>query len=459
MPVELPFAQQAGESSVIQNSRETLINMYAEVDVSGRKRLIRRQRAGLRRLLANTGEKRAHEKNDYDGYDYLIIGSGLYRFDGTTLSSSLGTLSSTVGRCWMVFNDNNDIMISDGSLGYVYNGTSLATITTPDDVPVGPLAYQGGWGIFSVPGTGQWYITAVNDFDNVDALDFATAEAHPDPLVRIFIDHNQALLCGTRTIEVWQLTGASDFPFQALTNSQVARGLAAPNAIVSEDNTTMFLGDDRVIYRLEGYRPMRVSTGPIERAILDVTQASLDDCEAFSYTSGGQKFIVFRFPDELTVQYNLATGFWNYCETYGYDDWQILGSAGGYSRWFSTPTGIVELDESLNTDESGIMLRLARGAPGDANGLDITVNKFWLDCEVGRSPAGDTAEVMLRCALDGETWGNIKTRTVGAIGNYRHKPIWRNLGQGTKPTIEVSMTDDARFTIMAALAEIEVASE
>jgi hypothetical protein len=456
--MELPFATQAGESSVSQNSRETLMNMYSEIDVSGRKRLIRRQRAGLRRLIANSGTKRAHEHNDFDGYDYLIIGNTFYRFDGVTLTS-LGTISSTVGRCWIIFNDNNDAMISDGFRGYIWNGTSIATITTPDNVPVGPVAYQGGWGIFSVPNTGQWYITAVNDFDNVDALDFATAEAYPDPLVRIFIDHNQALLCGTRTIEVWQLTGAADFPFQPLTNSQIQRGLAAQCAIVSEDNTTAFLGDDRVIYRLEGYRPVRISTGPIERAILGVSDASLADCEAFSYTSGGQKFIVFRFPDELTVQFNLATGFWNYCSTFGYDDWRMLGSAGGYSKWFSTPTGIVAIDESLNTDESGILQRLARGAPGDANGLKLSVTKFELDCEVGRSLPAAAAQVMLRFSKNGEEWGNTKTRSLGEIGHYDQKVIWRNLGQGRRPTIEVSCTDDVRFTIMAALAEVEVESD
>lgn len=190
-PIEVPFATQAGESSVTQNSRETLLNMYSEMEVAGRKRLIRRQRAGLRRLVANTGTKRAHEHSDGDGYDYLIIDNALYRFDGTTLTS-LATINSSTGRCWIIFNDNNDLMISDGSQGYLWNGASIATITTPDNVPVGPLAYQGGWGMFPVPGTGQWYITGINDFDSVDALDFATAEAHPDPLLRIFIEIGRA---------------------------------------------------------------------------------------------------------------------------------------------------------------------------------------------------------------------------------------------------------------------------
>lgn len=457
-PIEIPFATQAAESSVTQNSRETLLNMYSEIEVAGRKQLIRRQRAGLRRLVANTGTKRAHEHSDGDGYDYLIIDNALYRFDGATLTS-LATINSTTGRCWIIFNDNNDLMISDGSQGYVWNGTTIATIVTPDNVPVGPLAYQGGWGLFSVPGTGQWYITGINDFDNVDALDFATAEAHPDPLLRIFIDHNQALLCGTRTIEVWQLTGAADFPFQPLTNSQIQRGLAAPNAVVSEDNTTMFLGDDRVLYRLEGYRPVRVSTGPIERAILRVSQASIDECDMFSYTSGGQKFIVARFPNELTVQYNLATGLWNYCSSYGYQDWRMLGSSGGFSRYYSTPTGIVALDETLNTDEGGIMRRLACGAPGDAGGRNLTVTKFELDAETGRAPINGTSQVMMRFAPDGETFGNIRVRNLGLTGDYVHRAVWRNIGYGRRPTLEVSATDDFHFAIVSALADVEADSD
>ena len=457
-PVELPFATQAGESSVTQNSRETLVNMYSEIETSG-KRLLRRQRAGLRLLLANTGTKRAHEHNDKDGYDYLVIGSGFYRFDGTVLSSSLGTLSSSSGRCWIIFNDNGDAMISDGTHGYIWNGTSLATITTPDNVPVGPLAYQGGFGLFSVPGTGQWYITGVNNFTSVDALEFATAEAYPDPLLRIFIDHNQAFLGGTRSIEVWQLTGGADFPYQPLVNSQIQRGLAARNAICSDDNTVFFLGEDKVMYRLEGYRPVRFSTGSVERAIQRVSEASLSDCEMFSYTSGGQKFIVLRCPNELTVQVNLATGLPNWCETYGYADWQILGSAGGISRYFSTPSGIVALDETLNQDEGGIMRRLARGAPGYANDRNLSVGKFTLDAEVGRAPIGVEPQVMLRFAPDGETFGTIRSRTLGMTGEYKHKAVWRNLGSGLRPTIEVAMTDNCRFSIMSTFVEAEAESD
>lgn len=454
--IEIPFAMQAGESSVTQNSAERLINMYAEIEVSGRKRVLRRQRAGLRQLLASTGTKRAIEH--YNGTDYLVIGNTFYSFNGAALTS-IGTLSSSSGRCAIIFNDNGHAMVSDGSVAYNWNGTSFSLITTPGSVAVGSLAYQSGYGIFNVPGEAQFYITALNDFSTIDALDFATAESAPDPILRVFVDHGQLFLCGTRTIEAWQQSGSGDFPYQPLTNSTVARGILGKNAICSEDNTLFFVGDDKVVYRLQGYTPTRVSNGAIERAILAVSQAGWDGCEMFAYTSGGQKFINVMFPGEMSAQLNLGTGLWNYTKTYGYNDWQILGSAGGYNRYFATPTGLVALDETLNTDESGTMLRVARSAPGDANGKMITVNSLFLDAEVGRAAISTDANVMMRFAPDGETFGNIRVRNLGAIGDYRHRAMWRSVGMGRKPTLELSMSDNARFSIMAAICDLEVESD
>lgn len=454
--IEIPFATQAGESSVRQNSAERLVNMYAELETSGRKRILRRQRAGMETEYAITGEKRCIEH--YNGVDYIIVADKLYSYDGAVLAQ-LATLSSDTGRCWIVFNDNGALMISDNVRGYNWDGATLTTITTPGGVEVGPLAFLGGFGIFLVPGTAQFYITALNDFTTIDALDFATAEAAPDPLLRIFVDHNQILLCGTQTIEPWQLTGGSDFPFQPLTNTQIQRGLAARNAIASEDNTSFFIGADRVIYRLEGYRPMRISTGPIERAIAAVSAAAMDACEAFVYTSGGQKFVTFRFPGELTIQFNLGTQLWNYASTYTYDDWRLLGSAGYYNRFFLTDAGMAKLNETLNVDEGGIMLRKAVSAPGDANGLRISVGSLILDAEVGRAAIGKNATVMMRFAPDGETFGSIRERSLGATGQYQQRAVWRQCGMGRRPTIELSISDDVRFSVMAAICDAEAETD
>lgn len=451
MKIEVPFSTYEGQSVVEQNSRETLINMFAEVEMSGRRKLIRRQRPGIAVALANAGEKRCIER--HKGVHYAVIGDKLYRFDGSSLTE-LGTMDSTAGRCTMIFNDNDQIMISDGEVGYYYNGTSLQLVTSP--VAVGHLAYLGGYGIFNRPLTGQFYWTGLNDFSTVDALDFATAESSPDNLKRAFVDHNELWLFGDNSTEIWQLTGSTDAPFTRVTNATIERGIRAPFSVAAEDNTVFWLGDDDVFYRADGYRPQRVSTHPIERAVQSVPMAVRVLADAFFYTIGGHKFYTVGFDHELTQQFNIATTFWNRARTYGQPDWRVMGSAGHHSDYLLTPTAIGSLQPGLSTDEGGIMDRGGVSAPGYADGNRITVRSFFLDAEVGRATVGQDANVMLRVARDGETFGNERWRSLGATGDYRRRAMWRNLGQGRNWSFELTFTDNVEFAVIGSQADIVV---
>jgi hypothetical protein len=451
--VEIPFATYEGASVVEQNSRETLVNMFAEIEVSGRKKLIRRQRPGVAVALANSGTKRCIEKNK--STHYTVIGDTFYSFDGSSLTS-LGTLGTATGRCTMAFNENDEILISDGATAYYWNGASLAALVTPTDV--GNLAYMSGYAVYNDPDTGQFYSSTSNDFSTIDALDFATAESYTDNLVRPFVDHNELWLFGTNSTEVWQLSGSSDFPFARFTNAQIERGCGAAFSVAADDNTVFWLGDDGVFYRADGYRPQRISTHPVERAVADLSAATRAGADAFIYTIGGHKFYTVRFDGYLTLQYNIATGFWNRAKTYGYDDWRIMGSAGRYSDYFMTPTAIATLTPGLCTDEGGIMVRGGVSAPGYAEGKRISVRSFFLDAEVGRAPISTDANVMLRVARDGETFGNVLTRSLGETGDYRRRAIWRNLGQGRNWVLELMFSDPSEFAIVSTHADIHVSS-
>ncbi|MDB6036014.1 MAG: hypothetical protein JWM16_6352 [Verrucomicrobiales bacterium] len=452
--IEVPFAIQEGDAGATQNSRETLINMYAEVTTSGIAKIIRRQRPGLTSVYTLAGEKRCIEKHKSN--HYLVAGSTLYKFDGTTLTT-LGMLSSQTGRCTMIFNDNDQIMVSDGAVAYYWNGTILQTVTLPVGVTCGNLAYLGGYGIFNQPGTGVFWITAVNDFSTVDALDFATAESSPDNLVTVFTNHNELWLAGTGTTEIWQLSGGTDFPFTPYSNAQIERGCSAALSYGSEDNTLFFLGEDRIAYRADGYRPMRVSNVAVEKAIAAVSASGLSMTYCHLYTWRGNKFLTLTFGSELTLQYNIGTGLWNRAKTFGYDYWNVIGSAGHKSDYLLTPSGISQLAQ-VNKDEGSTLYRGGISAPGYASGKSLTISEFYLDAEVGRAAQGVTPQVMLRCALDGETFGNERVRTMGTTGAYSNRAVWRGLGQGRKPVLSVGVTDDFEFTITSARATVSVAT-
>lgn len=452
--IEVPFAMQEGAAGVLQNSRETLINMYLEVTTSGISKAVRRQRPGLQLSSAITGEKRCIER--HKSKHYAVIDSNFVSYDGTTLMT-LGQLNTTTGRCTMIFNDNDQVMISDGTTAYYWNGTALQLTTLPAGVTCGKLAYLGGFGIFNQPGTGVFWITGLNDFSTVDALDFATAESSPDNLVTVFTDHNELWLPGTTTTEVWQLSGGTDFPFTAYTNAKMERGCGAALSYAAEDNTNFFLGDDWIVYRSDGYRPLRVSTTPVEDMIANVSTSAKAAASSLLYTWRGSKFLTITFGTELTIQLNIGTGLWNKAKTFGLEYWRIIGSAGHHSDYLLTVSGIAQLAK-LNQDEGAVIYRGAVSAPGFADDKRISINEFFLQAEVGRAAQGVTPNVMLRCALDGETFANERWRTLGLIGQYKNRAVWRNLGQGRSPVLEIGVTDNFEFSVISTRATISVAS-
>lgn len=440
----VPFAVQKGGAGIAQNSNETLVNMFAELS-SGRSDIVRRQRPCLRQVYALTGEKRGIER--HKGVHYIVYGTTFASFDGTSLTS-LGTLSSASGRVTMIFNDNDEIMIADGINGYYWDGATLASVTKDATMNVGTLAYLGGYGVANDAGTGKFYSTVANDFSDFDVLDFATAEANPDPLYRAFADHNELILSGERTIEIWQLSGEVDFPFSPVPTAKIERGILGKFTLASVFDTIAWLGDDRIVYRGDGYRANRISTHAIETLIATATDDQLEAAYSLVYTIGGHTFYTLICPGVFTAQYNFITGLWNECNTYGSDSWDVVGSNGKVADYVLTDGGICELTFDLNQDEGSPVIRLARSAPGDAEGNRITMHEFFADCEVGRAALGVTPEVMLRVARDGETFGNIRTVSLGTTGNYQTRPVWRGLGQGRKPVLELSASADFRFAIM-----------
>lgn len=455
--VEAPFALQEGKSGARQNSQETLINVFAEIETSqgARSRITRRQRPCLDRVLAQAGEKRCIERHRTTYY--AIIADGLYSFNGTALTL-LGTIGTVTGRCYMIFNDNDEILISDGENGYVWDGSAMSNLSMPDDAEVGSLAYLGGYGIIGVPDTGRFYITDLNDFKTVDSLNFATAESNADNLLRVFVDHNELWLFGPQSVEIWTQTSSADFPFAPATNAAMERGLAAALAVCAEDNTVFWLGDDLVVYRADGYRPMRISTHPVERAIAAVPLAARNVSYMLVYTVEGHKFVTLVFPEYLTLQFNVATGLWNRAETFGYDDWRVIGSNGYSVPFLMTEGGICRPSFAINQDEGGVVSRRAISAPVHAEGRNIVVNSFWLDAQVGHSGANKPANVMLRIARDGETFGNQRVRSLGEPGDYQRRAIWRGCGVGRRMVFEVSMTDDTPFIVMSTYADLKVAA-
>lgn len=447
--LEAPFAIKAGKSATEQNSRENLINMYVEKVPQGRGQIVRIGRPGVQKNHSVSGEARGVAY--LRGGDYAVIGDGFYRLT-TTESIRLGTLQTATGMC--SFGENaTQIGICDGFGLYVWDGTTFSQTSLPISA-AGSFAALDGYGVFNDRNSGRFYRTDLNDFTTVGALNFATAESQPDKLKRVFTDHRQIWLFGETSIEVWENVGTSGFSFQRVGGVALERGCGGTYSVAAEDNTVFWLGNDGMVYRADGYRPARISDEGVERLIGDARPYS--DAYGWVYAIPGHKFYVLTFPGRLTVAYDIATGAWHQAKTWESASWDIVGPHRLGATVVLGHGGVCQLVPTAYQDNNDILERVAIAPPVYNNGKRIQIDAYWLDCETGIVDPSVSPSVMLSLAKDGMTFGNVRTRALGAVGDYRRRAVWRNLGIARDWTFRLSFTDNAPFTVVSGRMDAQV---
>jgi hypothetical protein len=246
-------------------------------------------------------------------YSYWVAGNTVYRVSTSNAVTSLGTIGSSTGTVSMSFN-GTQILLVDGVAGWLIAGGVLTQITDVD-FPNGVTrsTFQDGYFIVTgKSGSQQFWINEVAyEGTGWNGLDFASAEGSPDNTIGVISDHRELWLFGSNSAEVWVNTGNSDFPFQRSGNTFIEHGCAAAATVAKADNTVWWLGtDDRgegIVWRADGYTPVRVSTHAIEKLLSECT---LSAATAFTYQQEGHIFYVLNLPEKSLV-YDAATQLWH----------------------------------------------------------------------------------------------------------------------------------------------------
>jgi hypothetical protein len=174
---------------------------------------------------------------------------------------------------------------------YVMQGASVAAISDPD-LPVGVVDVVWLAGYFVLPiDDGRFFWTAINDV-TVNALDFATAEGNPDGLVGCATLRQELWLIGSKTIEVWALSGVSTLPFQRLPGGVIESGCSSKYTIRELKGQIYWLDEDGQVRRAGGqsYIPELISHRGVHDAVRAVTDKT--EISAFSYVLGTHEYYV-----------------------------------------------------------------------------------------------------------------------------------------------------------------------
>lgn len=481
-----------------------MVNLFPEVIPEGGKEPGFLNRApGLQlQQTVGTGPIRALWAHQTNGADfYVVSGTEVYKMTSLTATPvKLGDVAD--GGPVSIADNGTQLFFACNGPSYIYNESTneFKQITDPDFPGAVTVAYLDGYFVFNEPNSQRVWVTQLLDGSSIDPLDFASAEGSPDGLVAINVDHREAWLFGTDSVEVWYDVGGTDFPLQRIQGAFNEIGCVAAFSIAKLDNSLFWLGTDArgqgIVYKANGYTGQRVSTHAIEYAIAQY--GNISDALAYTYQQEGHGFYVLTFPSaNATWVYDAATQAWHeraglvngdftrhrsncQCNFGGNTvvgdfengnvytlDLDVYADNGAPQKWLRSwralPTGQNNLNRSahhsLQLDaETGVGLN---GLTTDENVYLVTEDSEPLITESGnfllagieQTPIPDP-QVMLRWSDDGgHTWSNEHWTSMGRIGQYGHRTIWRRLGMTLKlrdRVYEVSGTDPVKLAIMGA---------
>jgi len=441
----IAYQTSSGRSKSLDSSR--LVNLYAE-QADGKSNVVLHGTPGLK-LVATYGAGPVRGIRYMAGARYVVSGGSLYDASGSVLGAIDGN-----GPVSMSDNGTQLVIVTSASSGYVYSLDGGFTQITDEDWPgASSVDYLDGYFLFSEPNSGIFFISSLYDGTEFDALDFASAESAPDNLVRVFVDHREVWLMGSDTCEIWDNTGAQDFPFERIPGAINEKGLRAKFSVAKADNSLYWLDRDGIVRRAaEGYTPIRISTHAIEYAISKGDTAS---AEAIAYVQEGHEFYALTVPGAGTFVYDAATQLWHERESYGENRWR----ASGFSRHDGAQYvgdfqsgNFYELDLDTYTENGVVQVSEIVFPPIHSEGQRFRLYSVRLDMETGTN---ETPKVMLQTSKDGKTWSNENWRDFGSVGDYTKRVIWRRMGQFDTCHLRFRISDNAKRAVYAAYAVLE----
>ena len=359
--------------------------------------------------------------------------------------------------------------------------------------------------VYNKPGSQQW--GATSPLSPISpALSFSSKDGAPDNLVTLIVDHREVYLLGETSSEVWVDVGTFPFAFQRIPGTSTQHGIAAKDSVSRLGNSFAYVSRNQrgqsEIMQMNGYTPQRISTHAVENTLVN---KKVDDAIAWTYQLEGHECYVVSFPTiDLTWVYDITTGMWHKWLATDPLTGQYTMYTGSCSAVFQglvvvgdyEDGHIYKLDPDTYTDDGVEVRRLRRcphlvtdlqrqyfdelqiqfqpgvGTLGTAsaisNGIqspliinngttyvvanDVTVYiELSLIPQVTSSTPLTDPQAMLRWSNDGgSTWSNEHWTTIGKIGAYKNRAIWRRLGWARDRIFEVVVTDPVKAVIISA---------
>lgn len=437
VPISFPTIHSEGDKSRLSGGR--IVNGILEKLTDGR--IIIKRAPGLSPAVSQVGTHRhCRGMGAANGATYFAVyDNALQEVTGTA-----GVARTAVPGSDIVTIARNNATTPDVVCVSPVNGPFKLTIGSgagsyPDADVQNPLSvcFTGGY-FFFVYADGRCRASGLNS-TAINTLDEARFESRAGGLLRGIPYRGQLLLMGSLGIEVWQadVGNAVGFPFSRV--AIIPRGLAGTNAVAGSENgfpeTIIWAGSDNIVYQLNGYEPVRISTHDIEHDLQAIRDKS--SLHAFAFMNNGHPFWVLK-SDSWTWVYDLLTATWQSRKSYLLDNWKGEQSIYLNGVWYigDDDSGVIYSPNAKIYDENGDALILEVTS---ASTMDFPMRSavprvdFDFAAGLGSPLTVENPQVTVEWSDDGGvTWSRPVYRPLGSQGKYSTRVSINNAGR-TKP--------------------------
>jgi len=436
------------------------LNLYVEVQQDGEKGGLTMYPTPGLVTFASLGAFPARGLYERSDALYAVAYNILYKILPSGAISTLGTINTYSGRVAMADN-GTQLIIVDGSFGYIYNFNTLALtqITDPDFPGADTVTFFGGRFIVNKPASGQFWISDLYDGTSWNALNFATAESDPDNIVRVMADGGYLIIYGTRTTELWGDIGAADFPYGRVGSTTIEWGLAARWSLVKFMDSLIFLRKNRLgqvqVCVQDGMSSAPVSTPELDSVIS--AYANVSDATGFAYMLGGHPMYQINFPTaNASWLYDGQSKSWSKLQysTGGRHRGEIQAQMLGNIYVSDYANGkIYQVKPDTYTDDGvGIVREFI--TRHQTRGDFSSISQMWLEMEAGvglQLGQGSAPQIMMQISRDGgHEWGAENWANIGAVGKYKVRAVWNRLGAARDWLFKFRVTDPVKTVFIAA---------
>ena len=402
--------------------------------------------------IAGAGPGRGY--NVFNGELFVISGAGFFKVSKTGVATSLGTISGTD----RVITSNNGITICiqvPGGSGYFYDlANGLQEITDPvyQDFQaqaggVTSVTYKDGYFVFTTEF--EFFLSSLvvtNGGRDFNGLDFGTAEVKPDRNVLAANIKNELYIIGTDSIQLFQNTGASGFPFQTIIGATIDKGVASRHSFIEFDNSFVFvgggIGESIAVWRGLSGSASKISTAAIDHALQQYSEDEISNIFAWTYTEDGNFFVGFGLPDttfvyDATISTIQGRPVWHERQS-NRSAWRANHIIDVYAKNYvldAIDGRVGWLDRKITTEYGSDITREFTGAYIYNAGKSFTISLVELKTESGvgnekGTGHGENPQVELLISVNnGKLFQSVGSRSLGTFGQYDARQIWQRMGK------------------------------